>query len=183
MGNNLLDAAVRVQSNTGGSGTSAQWQYGIDFDGNNKNPVTASLLHSDSACSPTRGIHFESTAFTSHAIHVDNMTGTYGMQVTGSPTIGYEHDGSSATAAFRAHGGGTSAFKVDSSASYTNGLDFQSCTFSGGYEIVTDSFAVQNSGLLEFRNLSSSGSAGSLVGYVTIAINGTQRKIPYYATR
>lgn len=200
MGNNLLDAAIQIQSNLGGSGTSAQFQYGIHFNNSPKDVITAALMY-ESSGSATRGIHFSGSSFGSHGIHIDNCSatygielsgsqtyairsntsGSYGMQVIGTASVGFEHDGTGAAAAFRAHGTGTSAFAVDNTAAYTNGLYLKSCNFSGGYEIATDGLEVWNTGFKNFTNTTTYGSAGSLAGYFQLGINGTAYKVPYYS--
>lgn len=108
-----------------------------------------------------------------------NTTGTYGFRSQGSQTFGYDA-ANSGTNGFVASGSGSAAFACASN-SYTNGLDFRGRNFSAGYEIVTDAFGVENIGTIDFRNSTTSGTAGALQGYLEMKINGVLRKIPYYA--
>lgn len=162
--------------------------YGIVFnhsDGtsNFKNLWTDSFIWTEgytTSYGPTNGIFFENVGFGTSAIDIINCAGTYGVRVAGTQTIGFEHGGSGASAGFRAIGGGTHAFQVSGS-SYTNGLYMVGCNFSGGYEIRTDAFEVLNTGVIGFRNTPLEGSAGAFQGYFRLILNGTVRKVPYYA--
>lgn len=183
MGDTRNAHAFQCQSNTdkegGGTAASAQWTRGFVVDNTVKNSCTASCFYSSSSTA-TYGIDFQSCSFGTAAINIEGGTCTYGVRVTGTKTIGYEHGGSGATAGFRAQGGGTAAFAVGSGTSYTYGLDFSSATFSGGYILAHGNIEIFNTGVINYK-YALSGSAGSLVGYLPIAVSGTARRIPVYA--
>jgi hypothetical protein len=187
MGNNNISAGMQFNPNVGGGGTAARFAKGIVFNNVDntstaRNVVTESYLYSN-AGSPTYGIDFQSCPFGTAAINIENCNTTYGVRTTGTQTIGFEHGGTGATAGFRAQGGGTSAFKVSTGTSYTNGLDADGVTFSSGFFLKHTNFSVANTGLTQWGSgVFDGGSFSTLAGHLSVQVGGTTYKIKLYTT-
>jgi|GEM_PF-7095633 len=183
MGFYEIKAHIQLGANRGGSGTPSS-KYGIVFNAFDETSVARKFWNnafiytegfSGGAYSPNYGIDLQNCNFGTAAINIEGGTCTYGVRVTGAKTIGFEAGNTSATAAFRAIGGGTAAFQCASS--YTTGIDFSGATF-GGNILSHANLDIRQSGAFDLKGSGLVvGSAGTHYGYWHVLVNGVGKRV------
>jgi hypothetical protein len=137
-------------------------------------------LNDKSKCSFTNTILVNNAHFV-NAINLSNVSGTFGIIMSGSLAVGFDTSNTSiSTAAIRIGAGQKIAF--DGSSNMTLQESGDSLVFNGGRVVMNKGWGLSSTG--NVSTTASSGYSGSLpsqvAGYVIIKIDNVNYKIPYY---